>query len=120
MSHISYTPAGAYRTNWRDPSGAAARENNTAKKAARQFIAEIESLMTYGLYVDPHAGRTLFADHATRWISGAQYEATTAARDASVMWTHVLPRWGSRPLSKIDHSAVHPLGIDDRPAPGRA
>lgn len=52
------------------------------KKAARQFIAEIESSMTRRLYVDPHAGRTLFADHTTRWMSGRNTEATTAARDA--------------------------------------
>jgi integrase len=39
-------------------------------------------------------------------MSGRNTEATTAARDASVMRTHVLPQWGSWPLSKIDHSAV--------------
>lgn len=62
--------------------------------------------MTRGLYVDPHAGRRLFVDHATRWMSGRNTEATTAARDASVMRTHVLPQWGSWPLSKIDNAAV--------------
>jgi integrase len=39
-------------------------------------------------------------------MSGRNTEATTAARDASVMRTHVLPQWGSWPLSKIDHAAV--------------
>jgi integrase len=106
VSHISHTPAGAYRANWRDPSGRQRAKTFPTKKAARQFLAEIESSITRGLYVDPHVGRTLFADHATRWMSGRNTEATTAARDASVMRTHVLPQWGSWPLSKIDHSAV--------------
>jgi hypothetical protein len=81
-------------------------EKFLTKKAARQFLAEIESSMTRGLYVDPHAGRTLFADHAKRWMSGRNTEVTTAARDASVMRTHVLPQWGSWPLNKIDYAAV--------------
>jgi hypothetical protein len=106
MSHISHTPGGAYRANWRDPSGRQRAKTFPTKKAARQFLAEIESSMTRGLYVDPHAGRTLFADHATRWMSGRNTEATTAARDASVMRTHVVPQWGSWPLNKIDHAAV--------------
>jgi integrase len=106
MAHISHTPAGAYRANWRDPSGRQRAKTFPTKKAARQFLAEIESSMTRGLYVDPHVGRTLFADHAARWMSGRNTEATTAARDASVIRTHVLPQWGSWPLNKIDHAAV--------------
>ncbi len=106
MSHISRTPGGTYRANWRDQSGRQRAKTFPTKKAARQFLAEIESSMTRGLYVDPHAGRTLFADHAKRWMSSRNTEATTAARDASVMRTHVLPQWGSWPLNKIDHAAV--------------
>jgi integrase len=106
MSHISRTPTGAYRANWRDPSGRQRAKTFPTKKAARQFLAEIESSITRGLYVDPHAGRMLFADHAAKWMSSRNTEATTAARDASVMRTHVLPQWGSWPLNKIDHAAV--------------
>jgi integrase len=106
MSHISHTPAGAYRANWRDPSGRQRAKTFPTKKAARQFLAEIESSVTRGLYVDPHAGRTPFADHSATWMNGRNTEATTAARDASVMRTHVLPQWGSWPLNKIDHAAV--------------
>ena len=34
------------------------------------------------------------------------HEATTHARDASIMRTHVLPQWETWPLGKIDHLAV--------------
>lgn len=39
-------------------------------------------------------------------MAGRNTEVTTAARDASVMRTHVEPQWGSWPLAKIDHSSV--------------
>src|SRR2546421_8770123 len=41
VSHISHTPAGAYRANWRDPSGRQRAKTFSTKKAARQFLAEI-------------------------------------------------------------------------------
>lgn len=67
------TLAGAYCANWRDPSGRQRAKTFPTKKAARQFLAEIESSMTRGLYVDPHAGRTLFTEHATRWLDSPQH-----------------------------------------------
>lgn len=106
MSHITRTPNGGYRANWRDPSGRQRAKTFTTKKAARQFLAEVETTKTRGLYVDPHAGRTLFADHARQWMSSRNTESTTTARDASVMRTHVVPQWGTWPLGKIDHAAV--------------
>lgn len=106
MSHITRTPTGRYRANWRDPSGRQRAKTFTTKKAAGQFLAEIETSKTRGLYVDPHAGRTLFGDHARQWMSSRNTESTTTARDASVMRTHVIPQWGSWPLGKIDHAAV--------------
>ena len=67
MSHISHTPAGAYPCELGRSIEAAARENICDEEGGAAVLAEIESSMTRGLYVDPHAGRTLFADHATRW-----------------------------------------------------
>jgi hypothetical protein len=51
MSHISRTPVGKYRANWRDPSGRQRAKTFVTKKAARQFLAEIKSSMTRGAYV---------------------------------------------------------------------
>jgi hypothetical protein len=58
------------------------------------------------LYVDPHAGRLLFATHARQWLDSRNDELTTKARDASIMETHVIPQWGIWQLSKIDHLLV--------------
>lgn len=42
----------------------------------------------------------------TAWLASRNHEATTTARDTSVMRTHVLPRWQDFPLKSIDHTAV--------------
>jgi integrase len=56
--------------------------------------------------VDPHAGRTLFEVHARRWLASRNDEATTKARDDSIMRNHVLAQWGTWPLAKIDHLSI--------------
>ncbi len=106
MGHIITTPAGTYRANWRDPAGQQRAKTFKTKKAARQFLSEVESAMTRGMYVDPAAGRLLFRQHAELWLAARNDEMTTAARDASIMKNHVLPQWGALPLAKIDHMAV--------------
>ncbi|MGH3925809.1 MAG: tyrosine-type recombinase/integrase, partial [Pseudonocardiaceae bacterium] len=97
---------GNYRANWREPSGRQRAKTFPTKREAKRFIAEIEASLSRGMYVDPHAGRLLFATHARQWLDSRNDELTTKARDASIMHTHVLPQWGSWPLSKIDHLSV--------------
>jgi hypothetical protein len=72
------------------------------KKDATAFLAEMQTSKTRGAYVSPHAGRTLFGEHAEKWMAAWNTEITTAARDLSIMRTHVLPQWGEVPLGKID------------------
>jgi hypothetical protein len=87
---------------------------------AKRFLAEIDTGLSRGSYFDPHAGRLLFATHARQWLDSRNDELTTKARDASIMDTHVLPRWGDWQLSKIDHLSVQKwiteLGTDRAPA----
>ena len=106
MGFIDKTPEGRYRAYFREPSGKQRSKTFRTKKDASAFLAEVATSKARGSYVAPHAGRVLFADHAARWMESWNTEATTTARDRSVMRTHVLPRWGSWQLAKIDHLAV--------------
>ena len=106
MGHIIQTPAGGYRANWRDAAGRQSAKTFRTKREAAAYLAEVETTLNRGSYVDPHAGRIRFADYARRWLAARNDEITTAARDASIMRNHVVPRWGSTPLAKIDHLAV--------------
>jgi integrase len=106
VSNISRTPAGHYRANWREPSGRLRAKTFKTKKEAARFLAELDSSLSRGTYVDPHAGRMPFRVLAQRWLDSRNDEATTKARDASIMRNHVIAKWGDWPLGKIDHLAV--------------
>jgi integrase len=103
---IRRTPAGNWRAYWRDPAGRQTSKTFPTKREASTFLAQMTAAASTGAYVSPHAGRVLFAAHAEQWMRSWNNEATTHARDASIMRTHVLQQWGTWPLSKIDHMAV--------------
>lgn len=106
MSFVSRSPEGNYRANWREPTGRQRAKTFKTKREARRFLAELDTSLTRGLYVDPHAGRVSFGNHARQWLASRNDELTTKARDASIMRTHVVPQWGDWPLAKIDHLSV--------------
>lgn len=106
MGHIISTPAGAFRANWRDPSGKQRSKTFPTKKEARAHLAKVELDLARGSYVDARAGRVLFKDHAALWAAGRNLERTSAERTASVLRAHLLPKWSAWPLAKIDHMSV--------------
>lgn len=106
MGHIVPTAADGYRANWRDAAGRQRAKTFPTKREAKAYLAEVETAAIRGLYVDPHAGRIRFGAYAARWLTARNDEITTAARDASIMRNHVIARWGTTPLAKIDHLAV--------------
>ena len=106
MGFVEKTDSGRYRAYFRDPTGKQRSKTFRTKKEASTFLAETETAKARGSFVSPHAGRTLFGDHAQEWMATWNTSATTTARDASVMRTHVLPQWEDWPLGKIDHLSV--------------
>jgi integrase len=106
MGHIVKTPAGTFRANWRDATGRQRAKTFRTKKEAAAFLADTEANLTRGTYVDPHAGRVRFGEYAKRWLEARQSQRNTSARDASIFRNHVLPRWGSVPIGKVDHLTV--------------
>lgn len=106
MGFIRKTTAGTFKACWRDPSGAQRSKAFPTKREATRFLAEVETSMNRGHYVDPHSGRIKLAEYADTWLSGRNSEITTSSRTDSIMRTHVLPRWGKVALVKIDHSSV--------------
>jgi integrase len=106
MGYVRKTPAGTWRACWRDASGRQPSKTFATKREATAYLAEVESSHARGTYVDPAAGRLRFGNYAQTWLAGRTYERTTTARDTSIMRTHLIPRWGTTPLGRIDHSAV--------------
>jgi len=106
MAGVRKTPAGNWRASWREPSGRQSSKTFNTKREASAFLAQMNTTKGTGTYVSPHAGRVRFGDHAREWMQTWNTEATTTARDASVMRNHVLAKWESWPLAKIDHLSV--------------
>lgn len=106
MAGIRKTAAGTWRADWRDPTGRQESTTFRTKTEAKTFVAQLTAATTAGAYVSPHAGRVLFGEHARDWMASWNTEASTTARDASIMRTHVIRKWGDRPLSKIDRMAI--------------
>ncbi|HEX6497798.1 MAG TPA: tyrosine-type recombinase/integrase [Micromonosporaceae bacterium] len=106
MGHIVKTTAGTYRANWRDAAGRQKAKTFKTRKEAAAFLAETETAVVRGTYVDPHAGRTRFGEYAMRWLEARNSQINTSARDQSIIRIHVMPQWGSVPLGKVDHLAV--------------
>jgi hypothetical protein len=103
------TQAG-YRANWRDAAGRQRARTFPTKREATAYLAEFETAVSRGLYVDPHAGRMRFGAYAARCLTARNDEITTAARDASIMRNHVIARWGTTPLAKDDPAVGHRAG----------
>ena len=106
MGHVSKTPAGNFRANWRNLTGKQESKTFTTEREANAYLAEMEVAKSRGTYVSPRAGKTKVGEYAQRWMQARSSQSTTSARDQSLMRTHVLPAWGSVPIGKIDHLAV--------------
>jgi len=106
MGHVSKTPAGNFRANWRDPAGDQKAKTFKTRKEANAYLAEIEQSLNRGTYIDPKAGKLLFSTHAQRWLDARHVETRTQERTESVMRVHLLPKWGQWPLAKIEHLSV--------------
>jgi integrase len=106
VGHVIATPAGTWRANWRDATGKQQAKTFRTKKEASVYLAEIESNLARGTYVDPRAGKQRFGVYAARWAESRVVGARSHERTVSVLRTHVLPKWERWPLAKIDHLAV--------------
>lgn len=106
MGYIRKTPAGTFQVDYRDPTNKKKSKTFRTKKEASTFLAETEASIGRGGYVDPHAGRLRFAEHAKRWSASHAVNSRASERIISLMRTHLLPRWGEWPLGKIEHMLV--------------
>lgn len=102
MGFVNRTTRGKWKAFWRAPDGKQRSKTFATKRDASVFLAEIEAAKSRGMYVSPHAGRTLFGDHAERCMETWNQEKTTTARDRSLMRNHVMPQWERWQLAKID------------------
>lgn len=89
------------------PTGKEHARHFTRKVDAQQWLDGVTAAVQTGTYVDPDRARVTIGDLAPTWITGKiNLKASSKARYEDVLRTHVLPRWGTTPLFRIEHAAI--------------
>lgn len=92
-----------WRVRWRDPVSGKERSRQFSRKVdAERFLKTVESDVLRGTYVDPNAGKVLFKDYASEWLSTkANLRERSMINVEGRLRNHLIPTFGSRPLSTI-------------------
>ncbi|WP_323098121.1 tyrosine-type recombinase/integrase [Intrasporangium sp. YIM S08009] len=108
MAHVvKDSRDGRWLARWRDPSGRQRKKSFGRRVDADRFLAALMADLYRGTYIDPAAGKLLFAAYAETWSRGlAHLKPSTADRYRDTLRTHVLPQWGGWPIGRIAHSDV--------------
>jgi integrase len=100
-------PDGAYRVRYRGPDRKERSKQFTLKRDADAWLTEQKARMAAGTWTDPALARITVAAWSARWLDGqAHLKPSTRARYAGLLRTHVIPVWGTVPLSAVTHADV--------------
>jgi integrase len=79
----------------------------TRKLDARRWLAETESEVHRGAYIDPRGGRILLGEAMEHWLSTrVGVRDTTRVRDESLLRNHVLPEFENFPIDALSREAT--------------
>lgn len=95
-----------WRARYVDGAGQERTQAFKRKPDAEAFLRSITASIETGSYVDPVRARTTVATIAETWMDTPSWAESTRARNRSILDAHVLPRWGTMPLSDVHHEDV--------------
>jgi integrase len=76
------------------------------RKDAADWLAETQTELRRGEWINPDAGRVLFRDYATAWVAERDLAETTRERYDVALRNHVLPTFGNTEVGKIREPTV--------------
>ena len=92
---------------WREPDGTQRKKSFTLKRDADRHLALVDASIVTGDYVTPTSGKATVGEWAAVWLDAtADLKPSTRARYEQLVRKHVVPRWGTVPLSKVTHDGV--------------
>jgi integrase len=98
---------GRYRVRWYDHSNNDRMKTFEKKVDAGNYRNQLETRLGDGSYRDPAAGKVLLAEVADDWFKAQiNWARSTRARYRGVLDKHVLPRWGTTPVSRIQFDDI--------------
>lgn len=106
MAHVQ-RKGDRWQARFRDPAGREHAKRFDRRADAERWLRDQAGAVDRGRWIDPSLGRMAFDEWCKRWwATTPALRASTRARDASYLRTHLLPAFGPLPLVAIDHMAV--------------
>lgn len=92
-----------YRVRYIDPNGKERGKSfpDRQKRAAEDFMVDIESAKLRGTYLDPIAGRIAFAEYAGKWLAQQTFDLSSREVVERRLRLYVLPHLGHYDLDKV-------------------
>ena len=113
MAHVEKRGQGKWRARYRGPDGRERSKTFDRRTDADRWLASIEVSKARGEWVDPSLGKRIFASWAQEWSAGiVDLRPSTLDRDLRIVRVHLLPRFGSVPLSRITNPMVRSFVAD--------
>ncbi|SNR32688.1 tyrosine-type recombinase/integrase [Blastococcus mobilis] len=101
MAYIRRLPSGKYQATVRHPAGHKVTRTDLLKRVVKAWADDLEAQFRRGVTETETGRKTTVGEWEARWTEARNVEANTAAKNASHMRTHVLPRWKTWPLASI-------------------
>jgi integrase len=101
-------PSGRYQASyWHNVTRHTGPDTFRTKGDAQAWLSGVETDIRRGVWVNPSEGRQTLGYWAERWLATTVHLRATTRRGYEVaLRTHVLPTFGSQPVSRIDQPAV--------------
>jgi integrase len=107
MASIARRPDGRWRPRYRDSAGKEHSKHFERKVDAQRWLDQVTASLVTGTYIDPVLARVTVGEWGARWLDGhAAIKLSTKTRYESLLRVHVLPRWGTVPVSAVNVADV--------------
>ena len=99
-----------WRVYWQQPDHTQRNKSGFDRKIdAENWVAEnVTTAINKNSYVDPQGGKALIGELGTQWLEARRsiWKPSNFHSNETSWRVHVLPRWGQRRLSQVQHSEV--------------
>ena len=126
FGRVRKLPSGRWQARYRAPDGQDHRapETFTTKTAADRWLAELETALMRGQWIDPRAGAVLLSTYAETWLAGrADLKVRTRELYRWLLGKYVVPQLGHLRLEELTPGTVRAwhatLLRDGSPTPTR-
>ena len=97
----------AYLVRYHGPDGKTHSRQFPKKVDADRFAASTEVAKNDGSWIDPGGGKVLLSEWVEHWTpTQVHLRPSSRARDQTYLDTHILPRFGTLPISNIRNADI--------------